>query len=321
MSFVFLSHRGTDKPRIRPFVQMLVDRKVPVWIDRPEDLNVDSSEPIISRSVLTRGIQAGSDYPLAIDEALFSAFAIVVFWSANWQADRAMLTREFSVAHARQRAKLALYFPVFLDASDTIPNTVMELREQVHDTVQGYNVARHGATEWNRLADDISDAWLSNVPTVDGSQKSGVSPALPDWSAIVRGQDREPEVIVSLLKALPPGPAVEPWTIPFPLRMLVANSVVQAEAAGTVAQASAMVLATFPSKMQKNRHALVVMPAMVPSPIAVASLTYWDSVFDNACVLGPRMVAAVLLAIRPLALVGQEQTLEKILHRLGGSDE
>jgi hypothetical protein len=315
--FAFLSHRGTDKPRIRPFVEQAVERGIPVWIDRPEELNCPCDDRQIRREDLAGYIPEGASWPLSIDEAIYSAGAVVVFWSAAWIDNLDILLREFTIGHSGANVGRTRYFPAFLDPIAALPPRIVEIRRNVHDTVQGYDVSTSNAPQWSLLLDDLVStlARSKDKPAVPpdggGARISG-----NDWGEVLADLNRSIDSLLKLVAALPPGPAVDAMVIPFELRVHIAGALSDAEAAGVLAQAAEMVLATFPPAMRRKRHTLVVLPAFVPSPLKVAAIDYWDSVFNSACLMGPRMLGALLLSIRPLALHGRHEQVAGILRRL-----
>ncbi len=308
--FAFVSHRGADKPRIRSFVNTAIERHIPLWIDRPEDLEID----VTNHQQWLGQIGKGTEWPTSIDEALFAAAAFVVFWSKAWQDHVGVLLREVAVAHARARLRQARYFPAFLDRVSDLPADVRAFREENHDVFQGYNVATPDSLDWQRLLDELAAA-TKHRPDDSAGGPADVSSAPIDWVAVLFDHGR-PERVSLLLLRLPPGPAVDSLEISFGLRVLVANAVTGPAAAGLVATASASVLATFPASMRGARFSLIVMPASVPHPSQVAALSYWDSVFDTACHLGPRMLGALLLSLPPNVTHGRERELGELLNRL-----
>jgi hypothetical protein len=317
MSFVLISHRGVDKPRIRPLVEMLIEQRIPVWIDRPEEFNNASWQSNLEQGELLSGIKPGVEWPNSVESALFSASAVVVCWSKEWSNDRAMLIREFSVAHARSRTGLGVYLPLQLDLSPDIPDSVQEIRRQVHDTVQGYNFAKEGNRAFERLSKDLGELFRHASPV---ARQAGIGTPPGSMLTLFMSGAREAIPIIELLSELPEGPAVPYHVIPFSIKMQIANSLGQTEAASTVGQASSLVLETYPAALRRRPYTIAVMPAMLPSPLS-PPIDYWESAFTNAAVLGPRMVAALLFSVRPSVLRGLEKEIERVLSRLGENDD
>lgn len=312
--FAFLSHRGVDKPRIRAFVAQAIDREVALWIDRPNELNTDGSNPPITLDRLYGHIRPGTDFPTAIDDALFAASVTVVFWSVAWQDRIGVLLREYSVAHARARNHQAAYLPAFLNRPESLPAQVRDFRAENNDNIQGYDVSTPDAPDWARLLDDVGaltrPGRLAATPLV-----TPVPSGTIDWLSVLRESNRDADATAALVAAIPPGPAVDALEMPFRLRVLVANGLSSVESAGVVAEASSLVLDTFPSDMHSRRFALVVMPAVLPDPL-IGLLPYWDTAFDAACRLGPRMLAALILVLPPAVIHGREIDFALILGRL-----
>ena len=318
MSFVFLSHRSVDKPRIRPFVIELIDRKIPVWVDNFEEFNLrlDVKERRINEEELAGGIEKLRDWPGQIDHALVQAFAVIVFWSKNWTADRAVLTREHGAAHILGNVGYSAYIPVLLDDANQLDQAVIAYREAVHDTVQAYNVARYGQEHWAALTKAVQKLWSHRAHSQSPQLVSSIGSASVDWLAEFRTPNREPDRTVELLLRLPGGPAVDPFLIPASIRRLVANGTGREEAPLTVTEAGGLVLRTFSEQMRKNPDVLVVMPSAIPPPSRVPMAEYWASVFDVACCLGPRMLGALLLSIRAQVFGGLDKQVADILARL-----
>ena len=296
------------------FVAQAIERNVAVWIDRPNELNTGRVEAPITPDQLHGHIRPGTDYPTAIDDALFAASVIVVFWSTAWHDRIGVLLREYSVAHARARNRQAVYLPAFLDKPDALPAQARDFRAENNDNVQGYNVSTPDAPDWGRLLDDVAEmtrpAQHGPAPMVAAAPRGSI-----DWLAVLRDGNRDPDATIALVAAMPPGPAVDALEMPFRLRTLVANGLSSVESSGAVAEASATVLATFPAEMHSRRFALVIMPAVLPDPL-IGLLPYWDTAFDTACRLGPRMLAALILALPPAPIHGKEADFARILGRL-----
>lgn len=311
--FAFLSHRGVDKPRIRGFVTQAIEREVALWIDRPNDFNTDGANPPITPDRLYGHIRPGTDYPTAIDDALFAASVTVVFWSVAWQDWIGVLLREYSVAHARARNLQAAYLPAFLDRPESLPAAVRDFRTENNDNIQGYDVSTSDAPDWARLLDDV--AALTRPGRFATTPLVTPAPGTINWLAVLRESNRDADATAALVAAIPPGPAVDAMEMPYRLRVLVANGLGSVESAGAVAEASSFVLETFPSDMHSRRFALVIMPAVLPDPL-IGLLPYWNTAFDAACRLGPRMLAALILVLPPAVIHGKETDFARILGRL-----
>src|SRR4051794_37057826 len=305
MSFVFISHRSVDKPRLRHFVLRLVDRRIPVWIDNFEEFNATAArdEPRIERAMLAGRIAPATDWPTEIDAALLEAFAIVLFWSAAWGAERSVLSREHGIALARHRTGEAKYFPVFLDPTDALPPALTRYRLDAGDHVQAFDVARYGNDQWTALVDAIEEtwqAWQRRAPAA--ARTAGSRSARTDWAGALASA-REFQHSADLLRGLPEGPAVDAFSIPQSVRRAFAAGTNDLTGPAVVAQATQLVLAALGSR-PPNAHAYVIAPSDLRPVGRVALVDYWADVFDHACLLGPRMVAALLLAAPPAVLSG-----------------
>jgi len=296
MSFVFISHRTIDKPRIREFVLDILGRGVPVWVDNFEEFNIGltAGDRRIDRSMLMQGIRTGEDYPTEIDKALLSATTIVLFWSKSWTPDREMLRHEHGIALARHRANSGIYLPVFLDKFDDLPNNLLEYRSKMADSVQAFDVATYGPSHWSSLSDAVVSAMKpEQAPPTRQVDSLGVTiPAL-------LGR----EARISVLKRFPRGPAVDPFTIRNSIKLAFAQGTNAVRAKAIIADANDLLLDSIsPRPAPRFMHA--IHPASLPDPSVVGLLDYWAAVFDEACMLGPRMVAALILGAPP-NLIGQ----------------
>lgn len=323
MSFVFLSHRSADKPRIRPFVLDLIARGIPAWIDRVEEFNVDipPGERPIRREELGGGIELARDWPVQIDKALMQSFAVVVFWSVNWTRDRDILVREHGAAHIFGNVGYSTYIPVLLDEDAKLDRDVIAYREAVHDNVQAYNIARYGEAHWHALAVRLQELWdahrneRTQTKAQYASHPSERALDNTDWFRELISP-RSPQHTVELLAKIPLGPAFDPWLLTPGIRRAYANGITDVEAPLLVSEAAALVLQTFSEDCRRNPDRLVVMRSAVPSIFHVGATHYWSSVLDHACILGPRMVAAILLCAPPSVLQGSEQATAETLQQM-----
>lgn len=116
MSFVFLSHGEDDKPRLAPLVRLLVDRQIPIFIDKPEGCGVQVSN--LQKPWLVRHLTAG-DWPAQINAALNDAALVVTLYSKT-QWDRIHVESEkptfwVEACSAHYRGKTIL--PIAIDGS------------------------------------------------------------------------------------------------------------------------------------------------------------------------------------------------------------
>jgi len=316
-SLVFLSHRSVDKPRLRSFVLRLIDRRVPVWIDNPDEFNVDlpRHEPRIEGRKFAGVIDEGTEWPKSIDEALMRASVFVVFWSNAWVRDRVILAHEHGVALARSRAGTARYFPVFLD--DELSDDLRSYRAEIHDDYQAFNLARYGHSHWNRLLEAICEA--SNLPHLGGVDRNSRREGPKDWDKIFEAQDRDDDELLSCLLSIPEGAAVDSFTVTVEIKQRFARATTPTTARGIVGRASSAVLRSLATE-PTNTQAFVVGAYDLRAPELGLS-DFWASAFDEACMLGPRMVAALLLSAPTAAVRGAEAKFAEVMRRLGDGHE
>jgi hypothetical protein len=319
VSYVFLSHRSIDKPRIRPFVCRLAERGIPFWVDRPEEfnLNLAAGERPLSRTELSGGIPPGSDWPLRVDDALMRARAIIVFWSVNWTSDRAVLVREHGAAHMFHNVGYSTYIPVMLDDPSRMNAAVLDYRQHVHDVVQAYDIARFGNVHWDGLIHQLEGIFTrrDQFALPQAAPAASIAARRTDWGLAITAT-LDPEKIAELLMHIPPGPAVPQHIIPHQVFNAFPSSISDIDASLLLSEAAGAVLKTFPPELRRRPETLVVMPYTVPNAIRVPAESYWQSVFANACVMGPRMVAALLLCVRASVLMGLEDQVVTVLQEL-----
>ena len=258
--------------------------------------------------MLRGGIRKGADWPDEIDIALSSASVIVLFWSRSWDPDRAVLAREHGIALSRHRAGEAAYVPVFLDAPSALPEALTRYRAESGDVVQGFDVAQSGNDNWNALLDTVEELWRhrSDRSVAGAGELSG-------WSDVLGGEPTT-EDAAALLRRLPAGPAVDRFSVPSSLPRAFANGTTPISAPQLVASAGALVLKLL-ERTPPNAHAFIVSSHELPVPDRGLS-AYWSHVFDHACVLGPRMVAAILLSAPPPVLHGIRSDAVRLLESM-----
>jgi hypothetical protein len=312
MKFAFLSHRSSDKPRILPFVRRLADNALPFWIDNPNSLNA----PDVAAKA--NGIRAGKDWPNEIDKALAEATVVVVFWSSSWKDGGAFLSMEHAIALHRHRAGSAKYLPVFLDSFRDLAEDVRDLRTQRHDLVQAINVSRDGEQGWDALFLEVRNA-LATPASTTLALLPACSPV--DWRQVLRDPPRDGVERGSLLLSLPEGPPLDSHAIPLAAIQAIAESTNSMTAAGIVGEANALMMEVLPIP-HEERYAFIVMRGSVPDPNLVPLQWYWNAVVLQACYLGPRMVASLLMALpkfgRSGPLSGFEDRIGAALNKVGG---
>ncbi|MEJ1969122.1 MAG: toll/interleukin-1 receptor domain-containing protein [Rhizomicrobium sp.] len=78
MSFVFISHTGADKPRLRPLIEALWAGGLKVWLDNPAAAGFTAGEV----GKFWR-IHAGGPWEAEMDEALRKSACVLVCWSRH----------------------------------------------------------------------------------------------------------------------------------------------------------------------------------------------------------------------------------------------
>lgn len=86
---VFIAHTTEDKPRIRPFVEIMLRSGLPLWIDKPHRLGLS---PDLEKMLLSDRITYGSDWREGIRKAIRSTDLVLGFWS---EAARAQDREQF----------------------------------------------------------------------------------------------------------------------------------------------------------------------------------------------------------------------------------
>jgi hypothetical protein len=265
--------------------------------------------------MLSGRIRHTRDWPVEIDVALLAARAVVLFWSRAWQFDRAVLAREHGIALARHRAGSAAYIPVFLDDPTDLPRELLDYRAGAGDTVQAFNVARYGHEHWTALLDAVNQVWRpeDRQGTTGPAAAPGYRVADTDWLALITSA-RPDDTSVRCLQGLPEGPAVDVFNVAPAIIRAFANGTNEITAPQLVTAASRLVVAAL-GFSPTNPQAYVITPADLPAADRGIA-AYWTHVFGQACLLGPRMVAAILLAAPTPLLVAVRSTVVNLLESL-----
>ncbi|WP_066861718.1 toll/interleukin-1 receptor domain-containing protein [Sphingobium sp. TCM1] len=306
--FVFLSHRSTDKPRILGFVKRLEAARLAFWIDSPSAFGSDAP--------MAPGIEAGRDWPEQIDQALMKARAIVVFWSISWENGGAYLSMEHAVALSRHRAGTATYIPVLLDGQRALASQVQALRADRHDLVQAINIARDGERGWDQLFELLRQTLPKPLEHPDGKATARALDPSMKWAEILRAPPDDEKERARLLLTLPKGPPIDTFAVSLRIVQRIANATTALTAAGAVGEANALMMDSMAIR-HDDRFAFIIMRGAVPDPNRIALQDYWMSVIEQACFLGPRMLAALLIALPASARFGSEDALGKVLDRVG----
>lgn len=149
-SFVFVSHCSEDKPRLRPYLECLMDEGIPLWIDRPEACGFGA------RYMERYRIPYGADWRREIRQALEFAKAVLVFWSRHtFERQRDEFWQE--VQHGDGTGRL---FQVLIDRTMANGHPLLECldrrltRYQIAD-LTGASGAGHPGRELALLAGDL----------------------------------------------------------------------------------------------------------------------------------------------------------------------
>jgi hypothetical protein len=303
--FAFLSHRNVDKPRIARFAHDLVNAGVPVWIDRPEEIELDHPD--------VGCIEKGEPWPTQIDLALMAAGVVVVFLSKAWSRDAAVAAMEYQVALSRSRARQATFLPVFLDPQRDLHPDIADLRMALRDDTQGFDVAEH-PSEWDALKVKVG----SKVKTSPPPSAVGVRPRQTmsriDWRRIIRERGDRAQVL-NAIASLAPGPGVDGFHVRLRIITTFAEAASALHAAGAVGEANLLVYEVT-GFAEGDKRRFIVTRGSVPDPNRVPLEDYWGDVFAVACPLGPRMVGALVLSAPGRALEAVENEAVQLLEHL-----
>lgn len=77
MTFVFVSHAGNDKERLKPLLEELLAAGIPLWIDRPSELGLETHR------LVEAGIRPGKVWDDEIDDALNRSACVLFFLSRS----------------------------------------------------------------------------------------------------------------------------------------------------------------------------------------------------------------------------------------------
>jgi hypothetical protein len=98
-----------------------------------------------------------------------------------------------------------------------------------------------------------------------------------------------------LLQMLPLGPGLDPGVIKLPLKRAFANATDFRKTREIIGEANASLIASLPERPH-NPHAYIISFSDLPSSEKVPMGDFWGEAFDQACMLGPRMIGALLIA-------------------------
>jgi hypothetical protein len=132
----------------------------------------------------------------------------------------------------------------------------------------------------------------------------------------VLGGDVDEATRVKALASIPGGPGIDPFEIKPNIKRAFAGGTNPVSAAAVLGDAGRLVIASL-DRPPKNRAAYVCAPMDFGDPQKMGMLNYWSTVFDHACMLGPRMVGALLLAAPPTVVTGAKQDITELFEKLG----
>jgi len=177
--FVFISHASVDKPRIKPVLEFLIARGVPLWVDRPYDIGLseDNVAGCIDRSVSGDATTAKQQ----IDSGLRRAYGMLIFPSeAAKRSEQVNVEIGFALAECTRTAEEYGITPFFLDEA------AFSFAEWRTADIQGYStfveaepngvwrLTRKGVEEADRAADAIL-AHLTNMKKERRDRRSHIA--------------------------------------------------------------------------------------------------------------------------------------------------
>lgn len=110
MSYWFVSHASLDKPRVKPVAEALINQNVPLWIDRPYDINIATNH-------VSGYIREGEEWTLEILKGLVNSCGVLTFTSeASSKSDECRL--ELGLARVFSLATDFPIVPVVFETSD-----------------------------------------------------------------------------------------------------------------------------------------------------------------------------------------------------------
>jgi hypothetical protein len=98
---------------------------------------------------------------------------------------------------------------------------------------------------------------------------------------------------VHQLHDFPRGPMVPLHSVKRPLKAAYAEMIDPTEAHAVIGEANALRLEADPG----DRTVTIIKLAKVPPPLFSRTTTFWEAAFAEACLHGPRMLAALLLVV------------------------
>lgn len=155
------------------------------------------------------------------------------------------------------------------------------LSKFLEEEINGLNLHSKATAEINQIRYDL-------VGLINQFKKDIYSDMESGSSSI-----NQVEKAVHPLHQYPRGPMVETYKVPNSIKKAYAATISPFNAQSIVSAANAFRMEADP----KDRRATVIRPYDLPPPQGIAPYVYWQYVFTEACLHGPRMLAALLLVV------------------------
>jgi hypothetical protein len=226
-------------------------------------------QPDLSVFLDKKSLQTGTQYDLAIPEAQRSSRMTVVLVNATYLA----------AFYARAEAAAAIALSRTAPGAHMVVPIYMNGLPKAHETPYGFQLLQsldfQKELGWEAIAQKLRG--MLNLPANHGQPQ-----------AITEQTPADPKV--ALILRLPIGPRFEMLRVRPNIIDEYARAARGDTAASVVNEAAYL-------QISANPEATYILPYNLPDPHDVAALTYWRSAFAEACLHGPRMVGALLLAL------------------------
>jgi hypothetical protein len=246
-----------------------------VFIAYPSDSWKDAEflfaalQPDLSVFLDKKSIQDGEQYDLVIPEAQRSSRMTAVLVNATYLgAFYARAEAAAAIALSRAASNCHMVVPIYMNG---VP--------KAHEAPYGFQLLQS-------LDFQIEHSWEAVGQRLREMLNS--QPNRSELSAIAEEVPADPKA-AQILK-LPVGPRFEMMRIRPSIIDEYANAARGDAAAAIVNEAAYL-------QISANPQATYILPYHLPDPHDVTALTYWRSAFAEACLHGPRMVGALLMAL------------------------
>jgi len=230
----------------------------------------EALHPHVSVFLDKRSLQPGTPFDLAIPEAQRSSRMTAVIVDESYLT--AFYTRaEAAAAIALSRATCGVHIvvPIYLNG---LPSA--------YEAPYGFQLLQsldlRKELSWGAISLSLRQMLLASNGVHNGPHE-------------LREQTQD-DPKVALISRLPIGPRFEMFRIRPSIVREYASATKGDAAAGIVNEAAFL-------QISANPQATYILPYHLPDPHDVPSYTYWNDAFAEACLHGPRMVAALLLAL------------------------